>query len=221
MIQKTNYLLIILLCSLFFSSSLFAQTDSTRIDEHDTYMEDSRDWAAAEEYDRNQNSNDKYNDGDEMSLRDRIYFGGNLGFGFGTVTFVDISPIAGYRITEGFSLGAGFTYQYWRNNLWGSGPLASRYSVYGGRLFARQFVVENIFVQAEFESLNSIDATSDPSSRGIGRGWFSSFFLGAGYAAPVGQGRTAFTIMALYNLTRNPQRSLYQSPLVIRGGIQF
>ena len=42
----------------------------------------------------------------------RWFIGGNLGMQFGTVTVLDISPHAGYNLTNRLSFGAGITYQY-------------------------------------------------------------------------------------------------------------
>ncbi|TNF44384.1 MAG: hypothetical protein EP311_01250, partial [Cytophagales bacterium] len=68
--------------------------------------------------------------GDSTSLKDRMFFGGNLGLQFGTVTFIDISPLAGVMITPRLSAGAGITYQYYDDNRF----QGANGSSYGGRV---------------------------------------------------------------------------------------
>lgn len=55
-------------------------------------------------------------EGEKPSLRDRMYFGGNMGFSFGDIVFVDASPLVGYKLTDRFSSGVGFTYRYLKIN---------------------------------------------------------------------------------------------------------
>ena len=43
---------------------------------------------------------------------DRLWFGGGIGFGFGDVDYVEVSPIVGYSATEKLSVGGGITYRY-------------------------------------------------------------------------------------------------------------
>ena len=62
-------------------------------------------------------SSDVFSQGEEdnmgvknMRLADRIFYGGNLGLQFGTITFIDASPLIGYRLTDKLSLGTGISY---------------------------------------------------------------------------------------------------------------
>lgn len=65
-------------------------------------------------------------------LKDRLYYGGNFGASFGTITFVDVSPLVGAMINNRLSGGVGATYQYFNdrrffggsNTLYGGGSLA-------------------------------------------------------------------------------------------------
>jgi hypothetical protein len=47
---------------------------------------------------------------------ERIYTGGNLTASFGSVTYIYIAPLIGYRITPKFSVGPSFTYIYFKDN---------------------------------------------------------------------------------------------------------
>src|SRR5690606_35466784 len=72
-------------------------------------------------------------DGDSIPFKDRLYYGGNFGMQFGTVTLIDFSPLVGVMITPKFSSGVGITYQYFKDKRYSGGKATS----YGGRLFSR------------------------------------------------------------------------------------
>ncbi|MFC3879306.1 hypothetical protein ACFOSV_03920 [Algoriphagus namhaensis] len=144
-------------------------------------------------------------------LKDRMYFGGNFGMQFGTVTLLDISPLAGVMITPRFSSGLGITYQYFNDRRFVGGETTS----YGGRIFSRYNVLPNVFAHAEFESINfdNYNFVSDQFERI----WSNALFLGGGYFAPFGQnGGANFTF--LYNVLHDNLRSPYGEPYVIRVG---
>src|ERR1700757_5078554 len=59
---------------------------------------------------------------------DRISIGGGLGLQFGTLTFVALSPLVSYRITNDLIVGLGPMYQYVDNE----DPIYGfKYSIYG------------------------------------------------------------------------------------------
>ena len=138
------------------------------------------------------------------SFFERITVGGNFGLQFGTVTFIDVSPTFGYRFTDRFTAGPGITYRYLKYR--GFEPS----SLYGGRLFARQRIGQQFFVQSEYESLNTEYYTGDPG-RPFTRTWVPGFFVGGGLFQPIGR-RAAIIVAALYNLTYDATRSPYNSP---------
>lgn len=147
---------------------------------------------------------------DQESIWDKIYVGGNLGLQFGTVTYIDISPLVGYRITNRFSAGPGITYRYTKIR----GFDAS--STYGGRIFARHTIGQQFFAHTEYETLNT--EFLDPVGRDqIVRGWVPGFFVGGGIYQPLGR-RGAVFIYGLYNLLYNNIKSPYQSPWVFNVG---
>ncbi|MDF2158687.1 hypothetical protein [Algoriphagus sp. CAU 1675] len=148
---------------------------------------------------------------DSASLKDRLYYGGNFGMQFGTITLVDISPLVGVMITPRFSSGLGFTYQYFNDRRYMGGVTSS----YGGRIFSRYNVLPNIFLQGEFESINfeNYNLVTDRFERI----WSNALFVGGGYFAPFGsRGGANFTF--LYNLRHDNRRSPYGEPYVIRVG---
>jgi len=161
----------------------------------------------------------EFNSDSTFSLKERSYFGGNLGLQFGNVTLIDVSPLAGVMFTPKFSMGLGATYQYY-DDLRFQGSAGS---AYGGRAFARYNVLPNIFAYSEVESINW--NAYNPFDDNFQRRWTDAFFIGAGYFAPFGsRGGANFTF--LYNLKhsslQNSSRgSYYSEPYLIRVGFVF
>lgn len=151
------------------------------------------------------------------SFRDRLYTGGGLGAGFGTVTWVQLAPIVGYMITNEFSAGVGVQYRY--SSYKQVTPKIST-NDYGVNLFARYNIKAPFFAQIEYEYLNhelinAIDLST------IRRG-NTAFLAGGGMSQPLG-GKAFLNITALYNLLYRPGDlfSPYSSPWVIRAGISL
>lgn len=150
--------------------------------------------------------------GDKLS--DRIYFGGNLGLQFGTVTNIEIAPLVGYRFTDDFSAGMGITYIYFKREFDNYPDFET--NIYGYRLFARHNIQEQFYAHAEYENLSlEFFDINDGSSR---REWVPGAFVGGGYFQPLGR-NAGFNVTALYNLMYDEFKSPYNSPWVIRVGV--
>lgn len=80
---------------------------------------------------------------------DDMYFGGGLGLQFGSVTFIDISPLAGYWFSDRFTAGIGGQYMHYSVRNMGFST-----DIYGGRVFSRYIITDQIFAHAELETLN-------------------------------------------------------------------
>lgn len=205
-------ILVILLS--FFSSVVFAQVEGVEVEKP---QEEKK-----EEDKKETKDDDDDDDEEEMRLIDRFYFGGNLGANFGTITFINVAPMVGFRITPRFSVGVGGTYQYWSDKRF---TPTYKQSIYGGSLFSRYMIAEdflgagNLFAHAEYENLFAKQPFQDPNTGLITEKTksFPSFFIGGGLAIPIGS-RSAFTISALYNPFYDEFNSLYASPLQIRVG---
>lgn len=149
--------------------------------------------------------------GDSTSFKDRLYFGGNLGLQFGTVTLIDVSPLVGVMITPKLSGGLGGTFQYFDDNRFQGGQGTS----YGGRVFGRYNILPNIFTHVEYESINW--NAYDFFAEEFRRTWTNALFIGGGYFAPFGpRGGANFTF--LYNVLHDNRNSYYSEPYVIRVG---
>lgn len=160
----------------------------------------------AQDHDEENQSDDVRN----SSLWDKIYVGGNFGMQFGTYTYIDISPLVGYRFTDRLSAGPGITYRFLKIR----GYEAN--STYGGRFFARHTVGKQFFLHSEYESLSTQFVDWNRRDR-LTRGWVNGFFVGGGIIQPIGE-RAAVVIYGLYNLLYDQLRSPYQSPWVFNVG---
>lgn len=149
----------------------------------------------------------------DKPLKERLFFGGNLGLQFGSATYIDVSPLLGYKITEKFSAGIGATYIYYdikESIYYGNGYETS---IYGGRVFGRYLFMENLFAHAETEVLNMEvpEIITGSSNYKLVRDNIVSVMAGGGYAQPIGE-RSALVMMLLWNFTEN-QYSPYENPI--------
>ena len=145
----------------------------------------------------------------------RLFTGGGLGLQFGTVTLIDVSPHIGYYLTDALALGLGGTYQYYRYK--------DRYyeystDIYGGRLFARYYLFENLFLHGEYEYLSYEAALVDPFSYFTGdtkRVGIDSYLVGGGYRQPLGA-NSYVNLLVLWNLNETLYTP-YDNPIIRMG----
>jgi hypothetical protein len=162
----------------------------------------------------------------ESGLRDKLFFGGNFGLMFGTITNIEISPLVGYYITPRLAAGTGIRFEYYRDK----GYTSYNTTIYGGNVFSRYTIIKNlgeglniglnagIFGQVEYEALSLEKAYFEPPYTNEGRFISHSVLVGGGIIQPVGR-RSAFLVTVLYNLNEN-SRSPYNNPIV-RVGFTF
>ena len=140
---------------------------------------------------------------------ERLVWGGNLGFQFGDVTLIDISPIVGYKFTDKMIGGLGITYQYFQDK---RSPQTFSTSIYGGRIFGRYYMLEDLFAHVEYEILNYDGRFVDPYHYfNDSRITAHNFYIGAGYVLPISD-NAGLNMMILYNLNENAE-SLYPNPV--------
>ncbi len=127
----------------------------------------------------------------EASWTDRLWFGGGIGAGFGTVDYIEVTPIVGYNLTERFSFGGGLTYRY-RND----DRLPGSTNDYGANVFGRYTVFRGFYVHGEYEYLNYEFVSGGSTDRDN----FNSLLAGPGFHKPLGR-RTGLYVSALYNFS--------------------
>ncbi len=166
---------------------------------------------------------------EKLSLKDRIFFGGNIGLQIGTITQIEIAPLVGYRITPRLSAGLGIKYEYYKENTYFAN---FETHIYGGRLFSNYLFIKDlnnviplgfnggIFVQGEYEALNLETRIFDVLNEhpGQDRFWLHSVLVGGGLRIPAGE-RASINLTILYNLNESANTP-YSNP-IIRFGVYF
>jgi hypothetical protein len=150
----------------------------------------------------------------KSSFKDHLFFGGGLGLQFGNMTLIDISPMVGYKITPRIGIGVGPTYKYYGYKDKLNPSYDFKTNVYGGSIFSRIILYENIFAHAEYESLyyKMKNSTSSglPESLSI-----QSVLVGGGYRQQIGE-NAFMNLMILWNLNETPD-SPYTNPIIRAG----
>jgi hypothetical protein len=165
-------------------------------------------------------STNSYTQENKPTPRERFFWGGNLWLQFGTFTYIEVAPEAGYRITPRFSAGLGLKYQFTKQSYYVS---TSGSSIYGAKVFARYTLIKDfseyfkaasksgIFIHAEDELLNlekgNFGYYDETAS---GRFFLNSVLLGPGLKQPLGDRAYAY-FMVLWVLTET-NRTPYESP---------
>jgi hypothetical protein len=180
-----------------------------------------------EEYRESQDNPDSLNN---KRFIDRLVYGGNLMLELGNPTYVDLSPLIGYRITPRLQAGIGATYVYYRasisyydqyGNLIGTVPVTS--TLYGGRLYTQYDLLhdalranDKLFGHFEYEILNVPYVNNLGTT---GRAWMESPYIGVGYRSPIGRnGYINLTVLYNIDYARFQNINPYGSPLAIRIG---
>jgi hypothetical protein len=213
---------ILLLCTMLFgllvSSSLMAQDD-------EYYRPDSLRKEKTEEVERppveNRNLKELAEkkplaDFKDRPFVDRVRLGGSFGLSLGTVTNINLSPMAGYELTEKLVGGVGVTGMYYKSRYFGFNEF-----YYGGRGFLMYSIFPMVNVIAELEGMN---VEMDTYTKYDARKWIASPMLGAAYSQPLGSRFIkAVHFTALFNFNYNNQIddygnniSPYGSPFVFR-----
>jgi hypothetical protein len=173
----------------------------------------------------------------------RFFFGGDLWLGFGTNTYINVSPLVGYRISMRLSAGAGPIYIYEMNKLtyldttingvYYYDTYRIRTSTYGGRMFVSYDLIKKlneyipldigtIFVHCENEALNletfNIDAYSLRLYPSGDRIWIDNLLMGVGLRQPIGE-KASIYLLILWDVTQN-EYSPHTNP-IFRFGFTF
>jgi len=151
---------------------------------------------------------------DDKKWTDNIYVGGNLGLNLGTITYIDVSPLIGYRLSNVYSAGVTLTYQYFNDKRFDVSG-----NVIGAGVFNRFNITEEIFLIGEFQNLSYSGLTATGDNSDNPRLSVPYLWLGGGYSQRIGGGRSAIFISFLYDVIQNPN-GLIQNPQ-IRGGFTF
>ena len=156
-------------------------------------------------------------DKDDRTLGERLWFGGNIGLSFGTITAVQLDPMVGYKVDKAgrFMLGTGGSYWYFSDNRFAP---AWTFTGYGYRLFSRYRFIEQAFAHVEFLHMNVDGARNELFGPVDQRIWVPHMLVGGGYIQRVGD-RTGIFIQVLFDVWQDPN-SVYwgQGPIFSVGG---
>ncbi|NUM51420.1 MAG: hypothetical protein HUU48_09905 [Flavobacteriales bacterium] len=128
----------------------------------------------------------------KSSFWEKTFVGGNFGLMFGNVTLIDLSPNAGYNITESFSAGLGITYMYFSNRYYNYST-----NIFGGRVFARQKILNSFLLHTEYEILN-MDLYNNLDRR-VERVNYPRLLIGGGIRQNIGD-HSYFMLLILFNV---------------------
>lgn len=160
----------------------------------------------------------------ENRFFDRVVIGGGLGLQFGTVTFIEISPLIGYRLTEKLETGIGLTYKYYRyKDFYYDQTTNDRFdlksNIYGASVYTRYHILQGVFLHAEYEKLrynyddvyvSAGQLIKDPTHANV-----DGLFLGGGYRQRI-SANSYFYISALWDIIQDPF-SPYNNPILRMG----
>ncbi|RMG75948.1 MAG: hypothetical protein D6707_12805 [Bacteroidetes bacterium] len=135
-----------------------------------------------------------YNNYADNNFFKRFYLGGNFGAAFGTVSYVQLAPLIGYKATKNLSLGGGVEYFYYGNASFNS-------NFYGGCIFTRYRFIEQAFAHVEYKVLNI--KYYDWNSAGYNRTWIDALLVGGGYSQKI-SGNLYSQIFLLFNVIPHP-----------------
>jgi hypothetical protein len=148
-------------------------------------------------------------------LKDRLFWGGNIGLQFGNVTLIDVSPLIGYKINPRIGVGISPTYKYFAYKSYYIDNSDLKTNVFGASIFARAIVYQNLFAHAEYEYLTYNTKENIQASTRIYSTDFQSMLIGGGYREPISD-RAFMYILLLWNLNETID-SPYTNPIIRAG----
>jgi hypothetical protein len=154
-------------------------------------------------------------------IPERLLFGGEIGLSFGTITYIKIAPLVGYRLTDRLSAGLGPIYIYEKYNdynfetsMYGGKAIVS-FTVFKGTGTPERTGIGNIMLHVENEVL-SVEKYDPPYDRI----WIDNLLLGGGLFQPIGN-RAGISIYLLWDVTQNKYSPYYSNNPVVKFGFSF
>lgn len=139
-------------------------------------------------------------------FKDKLFFGGNLAAQFGSYTLVGIAPLAGYKITERWSVGVQPSYTYYNVNM---PPYRFSDHIYGGSVLTRYFFYRGLFAHTEFETLNGKWKGTNERFN------VNSLFVGGGYLHRITD-KAGIGLTLMFNVLPSPYNP-HQNPILNMG----
>ncbi len=139
--------------------------------------------------------------------RERLFFGGNVGFNFSSdYTVIDVNPLVGYRFTDKFSSGIQIDYSFIQISY-----MDVSTSIYGVSVFASYIFYKNFLAKAEYQHISLESKYFGPSITAKGRFGIDNVYVGGGFRTPIGEHSYAYFLI-LWNLNETMYNP-YQNPI--------
>ena len=152
---------------------------------------------------------------EKLKISERLVFGGNLGLNFGTETYVNISPLIGYKVTDRLTTGFGISYTYISQQYYNYKGHA-----FGGSVFTEFAVIKNISELIPLNMNFGLSIYGEYNFLNVrylhlmdNFDWINSPMLGLALKIPISY-RSYVRVMFLYNFNDNLY-SPYQNPVIM------
>lgn len=156
--------------------------------------------------------------------RSRLFVGGNLGLSFGDFTYINVSPLIGYRFSDLFAAGVQINTQYESAKYYDADnrlDRKDRYTLLGAGIFGRVYPIPQLFIhlQPEENFLRGKEKFYDGTPEAKYRTHVTSMLVGGGYAMPI-SGASEFSVMILYDILQETN-SPYGNQPIFRAGVNI
>jgi len=144
----------------------------------------------------------------ESPVANKLYYGGSLGFTFGSYTSVSIWPMVGYKATPKLSFGLQPGYEYLKYKNYYNSTFET--SNYGLRVFSRYRVIPQAYAHVEYASINYGIPSQMPGGDIVTtRTWVPFLFVGGGLSQHIGGNAWAYAqiLFDVINSDKSPYRS--------------
>jgi hypothetical protein len=149
-------------------------------------------------------------------LRERLFFGGNLGLQFGTITNINVSPVIGLWVLPRIAVAAGPEYTYYKDPYYST-------DIFGGKVYSEFVLIQDLnnilpvgihmglFFHAEYESLSLESAVWNPNLPST-RFQINTTLIGGGISQQLGR-RSSMNFILLW-VVNDSGYSYYSNPEV-------
>ena len=148
-------------------------------------------------------------------FKERLFFGGNFGLMFGTITDIQVSPVVGFWVLPRVAVAVGPTYRYYKDQY-------NRTALYGGKGYLQFVVIQDlnsvipvgvhtgIFLHIEDELLSLKTSFWKLPPYTSDRFYVNTVLTGPGISQQIGR-RSSLNLMVLWPLNDSGY-SLYSKP---------
>ena len=145
-----------------------------------------------------------------------LFYGGFVGLSFGSVQYIELSPLVGYRFSPQFGAGVGLLYRNRKDTRYSYDVSATDY---GANLFARYYLGSGLFAQAEYDYTNSEYVSNSITGATVHQP-YSAFLAGVGFNTAVGRGAGVYALVLYdFNYSGTNVYQPYSSPVQFRVGV--